>query len=130
MDTPFGVAQRKLCLPVFDSGPSLGLRRVFSGFYPVFPVSSVVESSGHHAGQMTFDPVSPTCYKHPFCAGILGKELCSIGMPFSGQIFPGRPDANSERGQAATVLQVLRWKRARKSVKNAEGIAAEGGSCK
>ncbi len=47
----------------------------------------------HTHAQITFDPISPTCYKHPFCAGMPGGDLRRISMPFSRQIPAQTPNA-------------------------------------
>jgi hypothetical protein len=71
----------------------------------------------------------PTLHRHPTPSRLTRYPQRVINIRFalgcrgeisavSACLFPSDSGANSERGQAATLLQVLRWKRARNSVDN------------
>lgn len=70
-----------------------------------------------------FDPLYPTCYKCPFCAGLSKLESYFSRQLFAACWLKSRIRRKHGRGQASSLLSVLQWKR----VRNSETISGSTG---
>src|SRR6202021_685383 len=112
MDTPFGVAQRKLCLPVFDSGPSLA----GCGKTPPNPQPTVITEGMRGDDQQQnhiFSYLSPEARvrkDHPLRAirAMVDEVLSQLSRRCDGMYATvGRPSIAPEKLLRAQLLQML-----------------------